>query len=217
MYVLFTWWGCAGEPTPAPVAPPVVTEPPKPAGPRVVFLGDSLTAGLGLSEREAFPARVGERLAASGAPIEVVNAGVSGDTTAGGLRRIPWILSQHPAVVVVGLGANDTLRGLPPAETAENVRGIVQACRAAGSEVVLLGVRANPTLGPDYAAAFDAIWPTIAREQGLPLVPFVLEGFADAPSLLQADGLHPTAEGHDRIAALVLPALEPVVRALPPR
>jgi acyl-CoA thioesterase I len=93
----------------------------------------------------------------------------------------------------------------------------VQACRAAGSEVVLLAVRANPTLGPDYAAAFDAIWPTIAREHGLPLVPFVLEGFADAPSLLQADGLHPTAEGHDRIAALVLPALEPVVRALPPR
>ncbi len=215
---------CADSP-PAPTAAPAVAvgpasgaaspsaaQAPVAAGPRVVFLGDSLTAGLGLPVDRAFPARLGEALAARGLPVQVVNAGVSGDTSAGGLRRVDWILGQKPDILVLALGANDMLRGLPPAECAANLRAIAEKARAAGSDVLLLGMKANPTLGPDYAAAFDAIYPTLAAELGVPLVPFFLDGVAADPTLNQADGIHPTAEGHDRIVATVLPALGELVR-----
>jgi len=183
------------------------------AGPRVVFLGDSLTAGLGLGVDDAFPARLGRALAAQGLPATVVNAGVSGDTSAGGLRRLDWLLGQKPDILVLALGANDMLRGLPPEECAANLRAIVDKARAAGADVLLLGMRANPTLGPDYVAAFDAIYPSLAAPPGVTLVPFLLEGVAGVPALNQADGIHPTAEGHARITDMVLPALAPLVRA----
>lgn len=206
--------------TPVPAPAPPASTPPNPAPPppasatiRVVFLGDSLTAGLGLGAEDAYPAQLGRAWGAAGIPVTVVNAGVSGDTTAGGLRRLDWILGQHPDVVVVALGANDMLRGLPPAEAASNLRSIAVKCRDAGADVVLLGMRANPTLGPDYVAAFDAIYPQLAAELRVPLVPFLLEGVAGDPALNQADGVHPTAAGQGRLAARVGPVVEPVVRA----
>lgn len=199
-----------------PAVQPAPASVPRAAGPRVVFLGDSLTAGLGLSVDQAFPARVGKALTERGLPVQVVNAGVSGDTTAGGLRRLEWILSQKPDILVLALGANDMLRGLPPAECAANLRAIVETAKAANVEVLLLGMKASPTLGSDYVAQFDAIYPGLAVEFGVGLVPFFLDGVAGQASLNQADGLHPTAEGQDRITAIVLPALEPLVRAHAP-
>ncbi len=214
--------GCGGAP--ATPAPPTATTPAPPStstaadaaraeGPRVVFLGDSLTAGLGLPVDQAFPARAGAALAERGLPVQIVNAGVSGDTSAGGLRRVDWILSQEPDILVLALGANDMLRGLSPAECEANLRAIVTRARAAGVEVLLLGMKANPTLGPDYVDRFDAIYPTLATELGVGLVPFFLDGVAGEAALNQADGLHPNSEGQDRVTTLILPALEPLVRA----
>ncbi|MFN7145323.1 MAG: arylesterase, partial [Myxococcota bacterium] len=160
--------GCGSTPAPdataAPArpAPTAPAENPVAAGPRVVFLGDSLTAGMGLPADRAFPAVLGAALAEKGLPAQVVNAGVSGDTSAGGLRRVDWVLGQKPDVLVLALGANDMLRGLSPEECASNLRAIVEKARGAGADVLLLGMRANPTLGPDYVERFDAIYPTLA-------------------------------------------------------
>jgi acyl-CoA thioesterase-1 len=180
---------------------------------RVVFFGDSLTAGLGLAADEAFPAVLGRSLTDAGLPVTVVNAGVSGDTTAGGLARLDWTLSQKPDVFVLELGGNDMLRGLPVADAKANLHAIAEKALASGAAVVLAGMRANPSLGPDYVAQFDRIYPDLAKELGVPILPFVLEGVAGDPALTQADGLHPTAEGHRRIAERLLPVLQPVVTA----
>ncbi len=185
------------------------------SGPLVVFLGDSLTAGLGLDQAQAYPALVGERLAAAGDPVRVVNAGVSGDTTAGGLRRLDWLLRQHPAVVVVCLGANDGLRGAPTEEIEANLRAIVRRAQAAGARVLLLGMRIPPNYGPDYAGRFQAIYPDLARELGVPLVPFLLAGVGGDPALNQADGIHPTARGQEILADNVLPYVRRAVDSLP--
>ncbi|HXU46181.1 MAG TPA: arylesterase [Thermoanaerobaculia bacterium] len=196
---------------PAPPSPSSATaaQPaPKAAGPRVVFLGDSLTAGLGVSEETAFPARVGEILAAEGHPIQAINAGVSGDTSAGGLRRLPWVLRQKPDVVVVELGANDGLRGLPLPDLEANLLAVVRQSQKAGARVLILGMRIPPNYGEDYANSFAAIYPHVARETGAALLPFVLEGVGGDPSLNQADGIHPTEEGHEKVAANVAPALK---------
>lgn len=183
------------------------------ARPRVVFLGDSITAGMGLGVEDAFPAQLSRIWEAAGLPAEVVNAGVSGDTTAGGLRRLDWILGQKPDVVVLALGANDMLRGLPPEEAEANLRQMVTRSQAAGAAVVLVGMRANPTLGPDYVAKFDVLYPRLAAELEVPLVPFMLDGVAGVTALNQADGIHPTAEGQAKVAGLVGAAVEPVLRA----
>ena len=172
----------------------------------MVFLGDSLTAGYGLSEEQAFPALLGELL-----PIRIVNAGVSGDTSAGGLRRLPWLLTQHPDVLVVGLGANDGLRGLAATHTEENLRAIVTEARRAGARVLLLGMRLPPNLGADYIRDFEAVYPRVAKETGVPLVPFFLQGVGGVAALNQEDGIHPTAEGQRRVAATVLPYLRTLV------
>jgi len=204
--------GCSQEASVAEdAAPTQAAEVPAPQGPLVVFLGDSLTAGYGLTEEEAFPARLGTALREGGHPVRVVNAGVSGDTSAGGLRRLPWLLTQHPDVLVVALGANDGLRGLPVSLTEENLRGIVSRARGAGARVLLLGLRLPPNLGADYIRAFEAVYPRVARETGVPLVPFFLEGVGGVAALNQEDGIHPTAEGQRRIAATVLPYLEALV------
>lgn len=172
--------------------------------PKVVFLGDSLTAGLGLAEDRAYPALVGKALAAQGHPIRVVNAGVSGDTSAGGLRRLDWLLSQKPDLLVVCLGANDGLRGLPLEETEKNLREIVTRARAAGAKVLLVGMLIPPNYGADYAQGFAAIYPRLAKEfardADFAYVPFLLEGVGGVEELNQADGIHPNEEGQEKVA-----------------
>lgn len=180
-------------------------------GPLVVFLGDSLTAGFGLAEDEAFPAVVERLLLGEGVAVRVVNAGVSGDTTAGGLRRIGWVLKQEPAIVVVGLGGNDALRGQPLEETEANLRQIVATARGAGADVLLLGMRIPTNYGPDYAEGFANLYPRIADDLEVPLVPFLLEGVGGVPALNLPDGIHPNAEGHRKAAANVAGALRPLV------
>jgi len=182
--------------------------------PLVVFLGDSLTAGLGVDEDQAYPALVAARLEKSGHPVRFLNAGVSGDTSAGGLRRLDWLLKQHPSVVVVGLGSNDGLRGLPLFTTEENLRQIVRRVRDSGARVLLLGMMVPPNYGPDYAPKFAAMFPRLAKELDVPLVPFLLEGVGGRPEMNQGDGIHPTVEGHRILADNVYSRLESIVAKL---
>lgn len=173
----------------------------------MVFLGNSLTAGFGLAEEQAFPALLAAELAASGRPIRAVNAGVSGDTSAGGLRRLGWLLRQKPAVLVVELGTNDALRGQPLSGIEQNLRAIITQAQQAGVRVVLLGMRIPTNYGATYAEQFHALYLTLARELDLPLVPFLLEGVALDPKLNLGDGIHPNVEGHKIVARHVLPVL----------
>jgi acyl-CoA thioesterase-1 len=205
----------AAPPAAAPLeaAPsPLPAAAPPSAAPTVAFLGDSLTAGLGLPADQAYPALLARELSGDGFAVRVINAGVSGDTTAGGLRRLRWLLAQHPVVVVVGLGGNDALRGQPPAEIERNLREIVTQARQAGALVLLLGMQIPPNYGPDYTSAFAAIYPRIARELHVPLVPFLLTGVGGVAELNQADGIHPTAAGQVKVAANVKPYLEELLR-----
>lgn len=194
-------------PAPAPLAQAATKTQPV-----VVFLGDSLTAGYGLEESQAYPVLVRERLEKAGHPIRVVNAGVSGDTTAGGVARLDWLLSQRPAVVVVGLGGNDGLRGLPLEQAEKNLREIVRRSQEAGAEVLLLGMQIPPNYGPEYAQGFAEMYPRIAKELDVPLVPFLLEGVGGIARLNQEDGIHPTAEGQVKVAETVTPFLEEMLR-----
>ena len=192
---------------------------PLPAGPteapRVVFLGDSLSAGLGLAESSAFPAVTQALLQENGTSIEVVNAGVSGDTSAGGLARIDWVLRQRADILVVELGGNDALRGQSLANTESNLRLIVRRGHESGVRVILLGMDIPTNYGPDYGRAFADMYVRIADQEGAVLVPgFVREVGAD-PTLMQPDGLHPTEEGHHRLAEMLVPYLERTVAALP--
>ena len=189
---------------PAPAAP-VATPRTEPV---VVFLGDSLTAGYGLEESQAYPVLVKASLEKSGHPVRVVNAGVSGDTTAGGLARLDWLLAQKPDVVVVGLGGNDGLRGLPLEQAEKNLREIVRRSKESGARVLLLGMLIPPNYGPEYTQGFAGMYPRIANELDVPLVPFLLEGVGGIARLNQEDGLHPTAEGQVKVAATVTPFLE---------
>jgi len=181
------------------------------AAAKVVFLGDSLTAGLGLAEDQAYPALIERELRDEGKPVQVINAGVSGDTTAGGLSRLGWLLGQHPDVVVVALGANDGLRGLPLSEIETNLREIVRRSKAAGARVLLAGMRMPPNYGP-YADDFAALYPRLAKELDVPLVPFLLAGVGGVRRLNQADGIHPTAEGQEILAKNVRPYLEEMLQ-----
>jgi acyl-CoA thioesterase-1 len=202
----------AAAPAPPPTpATPETPETPEDTEPLVVFLGDSLTAGYGLGGEQAYPALVEKRLEQEGIPIKVLNAGVSGDTTAGGLARLDWLLSQKPDVVVVGLGGNDGLRGLPLEQADRNLREIVRRSKAAGARVLLLGMQIPPNYGPEYAQGFSGMYPAIAKEMDVPLVPFLLEGVGGVADLNQADGIHPTAEGQEKVAELVTPYVAEVL------
>lgn len=192
----------------APRAAGVATPEPSADAVKVVFLGDSLTAGPGLAENETYPRLIENRLLDQGYDVEVVNAGVSGDTTAGGLSRLDWLLDQDPDVVVVGLGANDALRGQDLSRTEENLRDIVRGVRQAGARVLLLGMKIPPSHGLDYSRSFEEIYPRIARDLDVPLVPFLLEDVAADPSLNLPDRIHPNAKGHQRLAATVYPHVE---------
>jgi len=180
----------------------------------VVFLGNSLTAGLGVDPREAFPARIQVKIDDARLSFRVINAGVSGETTAGGLRRLDWILDQAPQVVVIALGANDALRGAPPAAVRTNLQQMIDRTRARlpKTSIVIVGMLAPPNLGPTYTREFQDVFPALAEANDLPFIPFLLEGVAANPELNQTDGMHPTAAGHEILAETVWKVLEPVLR-----
>lgn len=189
----------------------MLTAPAPAEAPRLVFLGDSLTAGYGLDAREAFPSLIQERITAKGWTWTVVNAGVSGDTTAGALRRLDRIFRQKVDVLFVCLGANDGLRGLPPEASERNLRAIVARAKREGAQVVLAGMRLPENYGPDYRARFEAMYARTARQERVPLLPFLLEEVALRPELNQNDGIHPNAEGTRRVAGRVWSTLEPIL------
>jgi acyl-CoA thioesterase-1 len=182
--------------------------------PKIVVLGDSLTAGLGLSPSQAYPAVLQQKLNAAGYAWEVVNAGVSGDTSAAGLERADWALDQgHVKILVVELGANDGLRGLPPAEMKKNLAAIIEHARTRGIAVLLTGMEAPPNFGADYTVSFRQVFPDLARQYRLAFLPFLLDKVAGEPSLNQGDGIHPNAEGARIVADNVWAALRPMVEA----
>jgi len=177
----------------------------------IVALGDSLTAGLGVSADEAYPARLEARLAREGYTYRVVNAGVSGDTTAGGLRRVDWVLRAKPEIAIVALGANDGLRAQSPQAMRENLTAIVKRLQAAGARVLLVGMRLPPNYGADYTNEFQAVFPEVARSTGAAFMPFLLDGVAADTRLNQPDGIHPTAAGYQVIADRLWPYLRPLL------
>ena len=201
--------------TAAPATAPGISGPSTPLGPapRIVVLGDSLTAGLGLAPEQAYPALLQKRLDAAGLKYEVVNAGVSGDTSAGGLRRVDWVLEGDVKVLIVALGGNDALRGLPVEQLRENLVTITERAKARGIKVILAGMEAPPNFGSAYTAAFRQTYRDVARQQGAVLIPFLLDGVAGIPEMNQGDGIHPTAAGAEKVAETVWSALRPIVSA----
>lgn len=184
---------------------------------RIVALGDSLTAGYLLPADAAFPAQLERALRKRGLAVSVTNAGVSGDTTGGGLERLDWSVGDGVDGVIVQLGANDMLRGLDPAIPERNLDAILTRLKARGVAALLAGMRAARNLGPDYAAAFDGLYPRLAARHGVPLYPFFLEGVAADPRLNLADGIHPTPEGVAVIVERMLPMVEDFARGLAAR
>jgi acyl-CoA thioesterase-1 len=197
--------------TPPPARSEAAAPAPTAPRPRIVVLGDSLTAGLGLEPGQAYPALLQKRLDAAGLKYEVVNAGVSGDTSAGGLRRIDWALDGDVKILVVALGGNDALRGLPVEQLRENLTTIVERAKARGIKVILAGMEAPPNFGPAYTASFRQTYRDVARQHGAILIPFLLDGVAGLPELNQGDGIHPTAAGAEKVAETVWSALRPIV------
>jgi acyl-CoA thioesterase-1 len=180
----------------------------------VVFLGTSLTAGLGVDPSQAYPALLQRKIDSAGLRFVTVNAGVSGETSAGARRRIDWLLREPAAVLVIETGANDGLRGLDVDSLAGNLQAIVDRARQQSPppRIIMLGMQALPNLGFGYIRRFGAVYPAVAKRNGLPLVPFLLEGVAGVDSLNQADMMHPTAAGQRQVAETVWPVLEKVLR-----
>ncbi|MEO8258757.1 MAG: arylesterase [Acidobacteriota bacterium] len=181
------------------------------SAPRVVVLGDSLTAGLGLSMRDAYPTVLQDLIKEAGLSYTIVNAGVSGDTSAGGVSRLEWALDGDVRVLIVALGGNDGLRGLPAAELTRNLSTIIERAQARQIAVVLAGMEAPPNHGFDYTAAFHNVYPALAKKYRIPLVPFLLQGVGGIADLNQPDGIHPTAAGARLVAANVWNTLKPVL------
>lgn len=185
-----------------------------PAGPaaadtyRIVAFGDSLMAGYGLGPGESFPERLESALKSRGHDVVIANAGVSGDTSSGGLSRLDWSVPEETDLVILGLGANDMLRGVSPEITAKNLEEMIVRLRERPVDILLVGMLAAPNLGPDFANAFNSIYPRLAEQYDLALYPFLLEGVAAQPALLLDDGMHPNAEGINRMVEGVLPLVE---------
>jgi acyl-CoA thioesterase-1 len=211
--------GCSDPaPAPQPKAKPEAAPEIPVMGPerRILAIGDSLFAGYGLGPGEAYPVRLEAALRASGINARIANAAVSGDTSADIRQRLAFALDnqpQSPELVIVELGGNDMLRGLPPEQTRANLDAILAELKRRGHRVLVMGMLAAPNLGPDYRAKFDPIYPELARKHGAALVPFFLQAVIDKPELIQADHIHPTAEG---IAAIVADTSEAVAKALAP-
>lgn len=194
-----------------PAVATVARAPERPSRPRIVVLGDSLTAGLGLMAEQAYPALLQRRLDEQGYAYDVVNAGVSGDTTAGGLRRLDWALDGDVRFLIVALGGNDGLRGLPITEMKRNLSTIIAMAQGRHIRVVLAGIEAPPNFGEMYTSEFRQAFRDVARDSGVAFVPFLLTGVAGIPGLNQSDGIHPTAEGAQIIANTIWSALEPML------
>lgn len=220
--VLVAGAGCrgnanSGETSNQQQAPPASPSPSADASgarPKIVALGDSLTAGLGLPTTQAYPAVLQQKIDAAGLDYEVVNAGVSGDTSAGGLRRLDWALEGDVRVLILALGANDGLRGLPVAEMKQNLDEIIERAKERQITVILAGMEAPPNYGPEYTAAFRRAYQDLAREHDLPFLPFLLTNVAGISALNQGDGIHPNAQGAALVAegvwAVLRPALDQV-------
>jgi acyl-CoA thioesterase-1 len=187
-----------------------------PAGRKLLVVGDSLSAEYGLPRGSGWVALLEKRLAQEGVAATVVNASISGDTTSGGRARLPALLAQHkPQVVVLELGGNDALRGLPLAQTQANLADMARAAKAAGARVLIAGMAVPPNYGRQYGEAFTALFATVAKAEGAALVPFLLAGVADGPNaeeMFQPDRIHPKAEAHPRMLANVWPVLKPLLR-----
>src|SRR5216117_1731235 len=203
----------AAVPPQASIAAASVPAAPADARPRIVVLGDSLTAGLGLPIAAAYPSLLQQRLKAGGLDLEVVNAGVSGDTSAGGLARLDWALQGDVRVLIVALGGNDALRGLPADQLQRNLSEIIERAQAKGITVILAGMEAPPNYGRDYIVAFHKVYPALAKQYRVAFVPFLLQGVASSEGLNQRDGIHPTAAGARIIAANLWSALKPIATA----
>jgi acyl-CoA thioesterase I len=180
---------------------------------RIVGFGDSLMAGYGLGRGEGFPARLEAALRAKGYDVTVEDAGVSGDTTSGGLARLDWSVPDGTDLVILELGANDMLRGVSPKVTERNLDAMIRRLKARGMDVLLAGMLATPSLGPDYVAAFNAIYPRLARKHGVRLYPFFLEGVTGNQTMVLDDRMHPSAAGINRMVKGTLPMVEQFVRA----
>jgi acyl-CoA thioesterase-1 len=182
----------------------------------ILFLGDSITAGFGLDPSEAYPALIQQKIDAKHWQFKVINAGQSGDTTAGGLSRLDWLLKNRIDVLVLELGGNDGLRGLPVETTRKNLQTIIDRCKAKypGIKIVLAGMKVPPNMGGDYGKPFEAMFPDLAKKNNAALVPFILEGVGGVRELNLPDGIHPTTKGQAIVAANVWKALEPVLRVL---
>jgi len=182
----------------------------------ILVFGDSLSAAYGLRPEQGWVALLEKRLQAQAYGYQVVNASISGETTSGGLARLPRALSTHrPAIVILELGANDGLRGLPLSVTRDNLTMLVQLATAAGARVLLIGIRLPPNYGPRYGSEFAGMYVQVAEQQHLPLVPFLLEKVALSPEVMQADGLHPSARGEPPVLETVWPFLEPMLQRIP--
>jgi len=207
--------GCTKkEETAAPVPPPIPeAEPARPADSRpvIVAFGDSLTAGYGLESGQGWPEMLQGTLDQKGLAYRVVNQGISGDTTSGGLARVSAAVSLNPKVVILELGANDGLRGLPVASTEENLSRMIEEFQKSGAKVLLAGITLPRNYGPDYIRDFDRVYPALAKKYKTAYLPFLMEGVALDPNLMQRDALHPNAEGNRRMAALVWKYLEPLL------
>jgi acyl-CoA thioesterase-1 len=219
-------WACdrqIGKPAPklqgtsVDARPGIKSPPPSNAAPRpeervLVAFGDSLTAGLGVSPEESYPARLQEKLLLSGYRYRVVNAGVSGDTTAGGVRRVGWVLKSNPDIVILELGANDGLRGLSLTETRANLEQIIQRLLAGGAKVILAGMKLPPNYGADHTKAFQTMYADLAKRYDVQFMPFFLDGIAAKADLNQADGIHPTGAGYAVIAGNTWRYVEPLLK-----
>jgi acyl-CoA thioesterase-1 len=220
LVVSLTAFGCGREPSPRSTAsapPPVSATATAPAAqtasaPRIVVLGDSLTAGLGLPITQAYPSLLQQRLKEEGFDYDVVNAGVSGDTSAGGLSRLDWALQGDVRILIVALGGNDALRGLPAAQLERNLGAIIERAQARRIRVILAGMESPPNWGRDYNVSFHRVYTALAAQYRVPLVPFLLAGVAGSDTLNQADGIHPTAAGARIVADNVWTVLKPVLQ-----
>ena len=208
--------GCSATPAPEPEAPPRAVRPSAPAAPAdagiIVAFGDSLTAGLGLAPDDSYPSLLQNLLLNEGFPYRVINEGVSGDTSATALARVDTIASERAELALVAIGANDGLRGLPVDEMEKNLREIVRRFQASGSRVALAGMRIPPNMGAEYVQDFEAVFPRVAQDMDVPLLPFLLEGVAAYPDLNQDDGIHPNEEGARMVAKLVADFVKPLLQ-----
>ena len=175
------------------------------SSPLIVAMGDSLTAGLGVAEEEAYPARLEAKLREAGNPARVINGGVSGETSSGALSRLDWLLTLQPAIVIVETGGNDGLRGIPPDLIARNIEAIVVRLQGAGVVVVLAGMKIHANMGSEYTQAFAALYEKVAEERGVIFVPFFLQGVAGVGNLMQGDAIHPNPAGHAQVVETIFP------------